>query len=1118
MPPKLAPPQGSVKRALPPNQRKRRKPREELGTLTIELLPGAASGAGPSGTALPRNPQLLPVVIAPDNEWQRNRLEDDVPDKEDSPELDFTQPPEPDHFVSELLALFLNDNGAQSIEDDVAHSVLEEVERQQGSGLPDDEPLATETPANDDDISEAPDYLRSGYLNEMYASDFLPPSSICAGRICRALAALQSDNDAVPSENPPAATAEFRCRDCIGQRVYCQNCIVSIHDTMPFHRVEKWNGEFFVPQSPAEAQVHQLLDLGHNGSRCDAPYSAEHLKRPATGTLTVLHINGYHKLQVRYCCCLGSPEPYQQLLQAGLFPATHTRPQTAFTFQLLKHFERFNLASKTAAHDYHKALLHLTDNVLPQSIPSSYHAFVDVIRQWRVLMMLRHAGKQGSKDLQAGELALRCPACPRPGINLPEGWEDHPQRRLLYGQFVSGDGNFHLVRRRNHAGTGKDAVAALMRKASMIGDGAFWVPKSTFESYLKASVEHSEARSSTECNTLAGSPLKGGSHFSGKNEVTGVFAVSCRHVCFCPSGVCDFSKGEGYRYVDVPMTQVIQAAINAGLKDLVISYDIACKYSINFLDRGVGRMSGELVETIWSYFDFLKYQTREMGPGSRQEMLSRAMNYWNWQKMVKMSDATCAALLRANIQCEHATQRLKGIEDNLGPEVVRKLESASAQAGSDKYMPSKSKIQCQSWISLLISWGTDVVDADPSRKEVLAALRSDEEATPSNPCGSSGSTHPTAQCPLRSTLSQQPNVVPRPGPQPMASPPAPGCQQDAFGTTGPESSPLAHRSRRSRWESSSEPPEDGSEPRNHEWVYSGDEQSSVDPDSDTNARRKKRKVGARLPNTGPAIAEPALAAPQNGPSPEMQLARLAWLDAGLTLETTQAKYIQLLKSHSKILLPGLKSSLQEKIVKHKARLEAGLKSHYEFLRSQGLSLPLSQLTPKEVHKDPILLPSQLSPAQQQQFGMVKLAQQEERLRIGLAFDALLKLRKALGVRSWLTRHARKTSGYSVNTRTQETFKRAEMSVQQWAKAYQRSWDALMKLGAQEPALHGLQPLQPGDLLLLSTWLEEERYRNQDSTLPWIWAVAPLPQQDVNVTAAIQDWGDEGLHFIKRVKL
>ncbi|KIO28253.1 hypothetical protein M407DRAFT_52408, partial [Tulasnella calospora MUT 4182] len=216
------------------------------------------------------------------------------------------------------------------------------------------------------------------------------------------------------------------CCDCIGQGAFCQDCIVSTHDTMPFHRVEQWNGAFFEPQSPLAPQLHQLMDLGHNGSCCDAPYTAANSRRPITSTLTVLHINGYHKLQVHYCRCLGSLEPYQQLLRAGLFPATHARPATAFTFQLLKHFQRFNLASKTAAHDYHKALLHLSDNVLPQSIPSSYHAFVDVIRQWRVLMMLRHSGKQHSQGLQTGELAIRCPACPCPGINLPEQWEEHP--------------------------------------------------------------------------------------------------------------------------------------------------------------------------------------------------------------------------------------------------------------------------------------------------------------------------------------------------------------------------------------------------------------------------------------------------------------------------------------------------------------------------------------------------------------------------------------------------------------------------------------------------------------------------------------------------------------------
>lgn len=63
--------------------------------------------------------------------------------------------------------------------------------------------------------------------------------------------------------------------------------------------------------------------------------------------------------------------------------------------------------------------------------------------------------------------------------------------------------------------------------------------------------------------------------------------------------------------------------------------DCLKKFSFNFT-QGVGRMSGELVETIWSYFDYLKYQTREMSAGCRKELLTDSMNWWNWQKLVKI--------------------------------------------------------------------------------------------------------------------------------------------------------------------------------------------------------------------------------------------------------------------------------------------------------------------------------------------------------------------------------------------------------------------------------------------------------------------------------------------------
>lgn len=156
-------------------------------------------------------------------------------------------------------------------------------------------------------------------------------------------------------------------------------------------------------------------------------------------------------------------------------------------------------------------------------------------------------------------------------------------------------------------------------------------------------------------------------------------------------------------------------------------------------------------------------------------------------------------------------------------------------------------------------------------------------------------------------------------------------------------------------------------------------------------------------------------------------------------------------------------------------MESGLSTHYSFLRSIGSGIVGIDLTPKEAHKDPIIVPSRLSPRQQQTYGLQRLAKQEKQLRIGQAFDALVQLRKALGVRSFLTRHARKSNSYNITTRAQETLKRAELTVKQWAAAYRHCWDALVRLEASDSELKGLRALNQEDLVLLSTWLEEEKY-------------------------------------------
>jgi len=34
----------------------------------------------------------------------------------------------------------------------------------------------------------------------------------------------------------------------------------------------------------------------------------------------------------------------------------------------------------------------------------------------------------GGKELQPGRMAWFCPACPQPGINLPDNWRDNPNK------------------------------------------------------------------------------------------------------------------------------------------------------------------------------------------------------------------------------------------------------------------------------------------------------------------------------------------------------------------------------------------------------------------------------------------------------------------------------------------------------------------------------------------------------------------------------------------------------------------------------------------------------------------------------------------------------------------
>jgi hypothetical protein len=161
----------------------------------------------------------------------------------------------------------------------------------------------------------------------------------------------------------------------------------------------------------------------------------------------VVHTNGIHLINLSFCECPGAAEKDIQLLCASWFPATLTRPCTAFTFDLLDSFHLLTLQSKTSAFDYYMSLEHKTDNTGVDGmhvcyyfflvgslsltfIQHRYEQFLLIMRIWRHLMLLKRAGRghdpKGVSATACGECAVECPACPHPDRNLPDGWEQYP--------------------------------------------------------------------------------------------------------------------------------------------------------------------------------------------------------------------------------------------------------------------------------------------------------------------------------------------------------------------------------------------------------------------------------------------------------------------------------------------------------------------------------------------------------------------------------------------------------------------------------------------------------------------------------------------------------------------
>jgi hypothetical protein len=137
-----------------------------------------------------------------------------------------------------------------------------------------------------------------------------------------------------------------------------------------------------------------MINLGHDGNLCpqnktsqswediededvqpdEADYvmaeeDVDNVSPTRRTSMVFVDTSGIYRRNVHWCQCSTAAPRDIQLLNMRLFPATSSRPTTAFTFLVLDQFYIDAMECKTSAFNFYSKLRRLTDNNFPHLIP-----------------------------------------------------------------------------------------------------------------------------------------------------------------------------------------------------------------------------------------------------------------------------------------------------------------------------------------------------------------------------------------------------------------------------------------------------------------------------------------------------------------------------------------------------------------------------------------------------------------------------------------------------------------------------------------------------------------------------------------------------------------------------
>lgn len=173
-------------------------------------------------------------------------------------------------------------------------------------------------------------------------------------------------------------------------------------------------------------------------------------------------------------------------------------------------------------------------NDLGTSTPDLMREFRRVSHQWSYLIAMRDSGTHGTGEEGPG--CVRCPACPQPGINIEENWQDtRPESQWwLVRRYIHFDANFRLTMMKKEKQSTLDSP--------LWKDGDFFANPVQYRGYLASVNVAQQGRS--DCSNCRALSSGSRSHYN-KLEVTGVAGGVCRHECAIPQGLLIFTKENG---------------------------------------------------------------------------------------------------------------------------------------------------------------------------------------------------------------------------------------------------------------------------------------------------------------------------------------------------------------------------------------------------------------------------------------------------------------------------------------------------------------------------------------------------------------------------------------------